>query len=129
MTKSYQELRAKLEARPDHAETAAAAKAQLDVEDRAYFQRLGELRQARQMTQVALAQRLHMVQPSVSRLERQADLYVSTLRKYIEAAGGHLEIRAVFPDLEAEIRFEDFDTVDNDNPEAAEQPARTSSGV
>ena len=129
MTKSYTELRARLEARPDHAEQAAAAKAQLDAEDRAYFQRLGELRQARQMTQVALAQRLHMVQPSVSRLERQADLYVSTLRKYIEAVGGHLEIRAVFPDLDAEIRFEDFDTVDNDNPEAAEQPARASSGV
>lgn len=118
MTKSYKELRARLESRPDHAEKAAAAAAQLEAEDRAYFQRLGELRRAREMTQVALAGRLHMPQPSVSRLERQADLYVSTLRKYIEAAGGYLEIRAVFPDLDAEIRFEDFDTVDNDNPDA-----------
>lgn len=124
MTKSYKVLRAKLEARPDHAEKAAAAKAQLEAEDRAYFQRLGELRRARQMTQVALAGRLHLPQSSVSRLERQADLYVSTLRKYIEAAGGQLEVRAVFPDLDAEIRFEDFDTVDNDNPEAADAPVR-----
>jgi hypothetical protein len=69
------------------------------------------------MTQVALAKQLNMVQPSVSRLERQADLYVSTLRRYVEALGGRLEIHAVFPDLDYEIRFEDLETIDHDNPE------------
>jgi hypothetical protein len=72
------------------------------------------------MTQVALAKKLQMVQPSVSRLERQADLYVSTLRRYVEALGGRLEISAIFPDLDYELRFDDFETIDRDNPEPAE---------
>jgi hypothetical protein len=72
------------------------------------------------MTQVALAERLHMAQPSVSRLERQADLYVSTLRRYIEAIGGRLEIHAVFPDLDAELRLDDFETIDRDNPDVSD---------
>lgn len=117
VAKDYTTLQAKLEASPEHAERAEAARRQLAAEDQAYFHHLRELRQARNMTQVALAQRLQMVQPSVSRLERQTDLYVSTLRRYIEAAGGRLEIRAVFDDLNAEIRFEDFEGIDHDNPE------------
>jgi Helix-turn-helix domain len=103
MTKNYQELQVELEARPDHGQRAAEAKATLGAQDDAYFRRLSELRHARHMTQVAA--RLHMVRPSVSRLERQADLYVSTLRRYIEAIGGRLEIHAVFPDLDAELRL------------------------
>lgn len=77
--------------------------------DDPHFRRLSELRHARHTIQVALAERLHMVQPSVSRLERQTDLYVSTLRRYIEAIGGPLEIHAVFPDLDAELRLDDFE--------------------
>lgn len=117
MAKDYTTLQAQLEARPDHPQRAEAARQQLAAEDQAYFHRLRELRQARNMTQVTLAQRLQMVQPSVSRLERQTDLYVSTLRRYIEAAGGRLEIRVVFDDLDAEIRFDDFETIDHDNPD------------
>lgn len=117
MAKDYTTLQAKLEASPEHAERAETARRQLAAEDEAYFHHLRELRQARNMTQAALAQRLQMVQPSVSRLERQTDLYVSTLRRYIEAAGGRLEIRAVFDDLDAESRFEDFENIDHDNPE------------
>jgi len=117
MTKNYRALQVELEARPDHDQRAAAAKAALGAQDDAYFRRLNELRHARHMTQVALAERLHMAQPSVSRLERQTDLYVSTLRRYIEAIGGRLEIHAVFPDLDAELRLDDFEAVDRDNPE------------
>ena len=36
-------------------------------------------------------------QAFISKLERRADMYVTTLRKFIEAMGGKLEIRAVFP--------------------------------
>lgn len=117
MTQNYRALQAELEARPDHDQRAAAAKAALGAQNDAYFRRLSELRHVRQMTQVALAERMHMVQPSVSRLERQTDLYVSTLRRYIEAIGGRLEIHAVFPDLDAELRLDDFEAVDRDNPE------------
>ncbi len=122
MTKNYRTLQVELEARPDHDQRAAAAKAALGAQDDVYFRRLSELRHARRMTQVALAERLHMVQPSVSRLERQADLYVSTLRRYIEAIGGRLEIHAVFPDLDAELRFDDFEAIDRDNPDVGDDP-------
>ncbi len=120
MTRNYRALQAELQAIPDHAQRAAEAKATLRAQDDAYFRRLSELRHARRMTQVALAERLHMVQPSVSRLERQTDLYVSTLRRYIEAIGGRLEIHAVFPDLDAELRLDDFEAIDRDNPDVGD---------
>ena len=115
--RNYRELQAELEAHPDHARLAAQANEELAAQDDAYFRRLAELRHARERTQVELARKLGMVQPSVSRLERQADLYVSTLRRYVEALGGRLEINAVFPDLEYELRFDDFEHIDRDNPE------------
>jgi transcriptional regulator with XRE-family HTH domain len=59
---------------------------------------LGELRKARELTQVALAKALDTTQSGVSRIEHQTDLYLSTLRSYIEAMGGSLELSAVFPD-------------------------------
>jgi transcriptional regulator with XRE-family HTH domain len=60
--------------------------------------RLGQLREARRMTQAQVAQALSSSQPNVSKLERREDLYLSTLSEYVEALGGRLEIRAVFPD-------------------------------
>ena len=59
---------------------------------------LAQLRRARSLTQAQLATLLDMQQPAVSRLERQADMYLSTLRSYIEAMGGTLQLEAVFPD-------------------------------
>ncbi len=59
---------------------------------------LHELRLARQKTQTQLASVLDVQQAAVSRIERRADMYISTLRSYIEAMGGRLEIVATFPD-------------------------------
>ena len=59
---------------------------------------LHELRAARRLSQDALATMLKTGQSSVSRLESRTDMYVSTLRGYIEALGGELEITARFPD-------------------------------
>jgi DNA-binding XRE family transcriptional regulator len=59
---------------------------------------LHELRAARRLSQEALAEALDTAQSSVSRLERRTDMYVSTLRSYVEAMGGTLEITARFPD-------------------------------
>ena len=59
---------------------------------------LDELRAARNLTQEHLAALLHIKQASVSKMERRTDMYIGTLGKFIEAMGGQLEIRAIFPD-------------------------------
>jgi len=59
---------------------------------------LEELRTARAITQTHLAEVLGIKQASVSKMERRADMYIGTLSKFIEAMGGELEIRAIFPD-------------------------------
>ncbi len=59
---------------------------------------LHELRQARARSQEDLAHELNVGQPAVVKLERRADMYVSNLRRYIEALGGSLEITARFPE-------------------------------
>lgn len=59
---------------------------------------LKEIRQERGITQVELAARLGKSQGNVSELERRDDVYLSSLREYVEALGGHLEIAAVFDD-------------------------------
>ena len=65
---------------------------------------LGELRQAHEKTQVDLARALHVGQPAVAKLENRADMYVSNLRRYVEALGGTLEITARFPDTAVTIK-------------------------
>ena len=55
------------------------------------------LRRARGLSQKAVARTLHASQPEVSRIERRQDLHVSTLRRYVEALGGELELSARFP--------------------------------
>ncbi|MDX6647603.1 MAG: hypothetical protein QOK40_3330 [Miltoncostaeaceae bacterium] len=59
---------------------------------------LAELRQAKGLNQTALAERLGTGQARISRIERSPDLYISTLRGYVEALGGRLELVAVFDD-------------------------------
>lgn len=62
---------------------------------------LGELRKARGILQTELGERLGIGQVAVSRMESRDNLLVSTLRNVVEAMGGRLEVRAVFPDGEA----------------------------
>ncbi len=59
---------------------------------------LHELRRARERSQEELARELNVGQPAVAKIERRADMYVSNLRRYIEALGGSLEIKARFPE-------------------------------
>jgi predicted transcriptional regulator len=66
------------------------------------------LTEAREMTQVHLAKILGVNQAAVSKLERRADMYVSTLRGFVKAMGGELKITARFPEGTVEInQFED----------------------
>jgi DNA-binding XRE family transcriptional regulator len=70
---------------------------------------LEEIRKARQMTQAKLADALGVNQGEVSKIEHRTDIYLSTLAGYVEALGGKLEIRAIFPDREMRItQFEDI---------------------
>jgi len=48
-----------------------------------------------------LAQAMSVSQPFISKVERNDDLYVSTLRSYVAALGGELRLTAVFPDQQA----------------------------
>lgn len=59
---------------------------------------LAEIRKAIGMTQIDLAQGLEMGQGSVSKIENAADMYLTTLRKYVEAMGGELHLTARFAD-------------------------------
>ncbi len=70
---------------------------------------LDELRRARLMTQTKLAEALGVNQGEVSKIEHRTDLYLSTLSQYVEALGGTLEIRAVFPD--SEVRITQFESL------------------
>lgn len=66
--------------------------------------RLAELRVGSGVTQVELAKRLGRSQASVSATERRDDVFLSTLREYVEAIGGRLEVAAVFPDRRVLLR-------------------------
>lgn len=71
---------------------------------------LQELRQARELSQQELAEVLGLNQATVSKLERRTDMYLSSLRRFVEAMGGELEISANFPDGKVRIQlFEDLD--------------------
>jgi transcriptional regulator with XRE-family HTH domain len=58
---------------------------------------LRELREAAGKAQAHIAATLNIKQPSVSKIERQTDMYLSTLRSYVEALGGELELTVRFP--------------------------------
>jgi DNA-binding XRE family transcriptional regulator len=62
------------------------------------YRTLQDLRKALDLTQENVAELLGINQENVSRLERRSDLLLSTLRDYIRAMGGDLEIVARFPD-------------------------------
>jgi transcriptional regulator with XRE-family HTH domain len=100
MSRKFKELEARMSAesvaRSD--EIYARLKAEMALE---------ELRGALRMTQQQLAKTLNVDQSAISKLERRTDMYVSTLERFIEAMGGRLEIRAVFP--EGSVRISQFE--------------------
>jgi len=58
---------------------------------------LKELREAAGKAQADIAAALKIKQPSVSKIERQTDMYLSTLRSYVEAIGGELDVIVRLP--------------------------------
>ena len=104
MTKKFSELRAKMS--PEALERSDA-KAQVMLAEMP----LNELRQARGLSQKMLADVLHVQQPSIAKLEKRTDMYISTLRSHIEAMGGELEVVARFPD--GSIKISNFADLGN----------------
>lgn len=92
-TKPFAELAAKVKADP-------VRRAQIEVEKQAIRDALAlaDLRARHNVTQQELAQVLGVTQANISRIEHEEDLYLSTLRDYVAALGGELELVAVFPD-------------------------------
>ena len=78
---------------------------------------LQELRHAKELSQAKLAEALHVNQAAISKLERRTDMYISTLRSYIKAMGGDLEVIAKFPD--GDVRISNFADQPDDVPTAA----------
>ncbi|NJS37697.1 MAG: XRE family transcriptional regulator [Rhodobacteraceae bacterium] len=62
---------------------------------------LRELRQLAGKAQAEIAAALNITQPSVSKIEKQTDMHLSTLRSYVEAVGGELELTVKLPKLPA----------------------------
>ncbi len=69
---------------------------------------LKALRKGRDVSQQELASLLGVQQASVSKFENQDDIRLTTLRKYVEALGGELELRVRFPD--EDVRLAQFST-------------------
>jgi DNA-binding XRE family transcriptional regulator len=91
MATTLAEMRAKLPA--GRRKKIAARTNELIVE----IEGLKALRQLASRSQNEMADALGVKQPSVHKIERQTDLYLSTLRKFVEAAGGTLELRVELP--------------------------------
>lgn len=66
---------------------------------------LSDLRRMAGKAQVEIASALRVKQPSISKIEKQADMYLSTLRSYVEAIGGKLELVVRLPSR-APVRIE-----------------------
>jgi DNA-binding transcriptional regulator YiaG len=82
----------------------ARAKAEAEADRLRAEMELAEIRRALKLSQEELAQTLQVGQAAVAKLEKRTDMYVSTLRRFIEAMGGRLEIVARFPDHEVHIK-------------------------
>lgn len=91
MGRSLDEVMAALPPERRAAIEARAAELIEEVEGLKAFRKLAE------RSQEQLAETLGIKQPSVAKIEKQTDLYLSTLRRFVEAAGGKLELRVELP--------------------------------
>jgi DNA-binding transcriptional regulator YiaG len=94
---SFAELRARMT-------PAAQAKAEAEALRLEREMDLAEVRRAMKLSQDEIAQTLQIGQGAVAKIEKRTDMYVSTLRRFIEAMGGELEIVARFADHSVKIK-------------------------
>lgn len=72
---------------------------------------LGEIRELRGKSQQQVAKAIGIKQPSLSKLERQSDMQISTLQRIVKALGGRLEVMARFPS--GTVKINQFDKATN----------------
>lgn len=89
-----------------------------EMQDR-YDATLAGLRKARALTQVQLATQMDTSQAEISRIERQTDLLVSTLRRFIVAMGGRLDLVVTFDNESYTLDFGDIFVDQPSEPAAA----------
>ncbi len=94
---SFAELRARMSPEAQAAADAEAVRLGEEMD-------LAEVRRALKLSQQEIGHVLQVGQGSVAKIEKRTDMYVSTLRRFIEAMGGELEIVARFPDHSVKIR-------------------------
>ncbi|HAT8252101.1 TPA: helix-turn-helix domain-containing protein [Legionella pneumophila] len=87
-------------------------KAQKEVEEKTNLllkeALLHEIREQLDITQEDMALRLKTKQANVSRTERRKDMKLSTLKRYVEAMGGELDIVAKFPMNEVHLSLKEI---------------------
>lgn len=91
----------------------------------AEYYALRDLRRSKKVTQEEIAKRLGGRQVYVSRLERRADMKLSTLKDYVEALGGDLQLMVTFPEGET-VRLDHFgeESPDWEYPGAKRHPKK-----
>ncbi len=115
--KGFDQLRKQIDAHP-------ARRANVEKHKTAMF---GELRRKLDLTQAIVADRLDVTQESISQIERgEADVRLSTLSRYVEALGGHLEVRAAFPEETVALTVGNAGTMRRRRNRAAPAVANTS---
>ena len=108
---SFSTLRSRMS--PDAQERARVKSAALEAE-----MGLAGVRRAMQLSQEELAAALNISQGSVAKMEKRTDMYIGTLRRFIQAMGGELEVIARFPDHQVKI-----DQFSQSGPDKVKRPA------
>ncbi|MFH1113157.1 MAG: XRE family transcriptional regulator [Pseudomonadota bacterium] len=115
MARKFAELRAKMS-------DESRARAHALYQEMAAEMALHELRRARGISQEELAKVLRIKQSNVAKMEKRADIYISTLRATIEAMGGTLDIVASFP--EGKVRIKNFSSIGAGEAQVAKDKCR-----
>jgi DNA-binding transcriptional regulator YiaG len=105
--KKFADLRAKMT--PEAQDRAKEGSAKLNAE-----MDLAELRRAMQLSQEEIAEILHVSQGAVAKMEKRADMLIGTLRRFVRAMGGDLELIAKFP--HHSVRIETFGSLSTEAP-------------
>ena len=96
MANNFKELRSKMSPK-------AQARSRKSADQILEKMALHELRKQRRMTQADVAHSMEIGQGTVSKIEQRGATNIATLGSYVRSLGGHLEMRAVFPDKSIEL--------------------------
>ncbi len=78
-------------------------KVQQKAQEKVAAIRLQQVRKSHHVTQKELAASMGLSQSALSELERRPNITIGTMQRYIEALGGHLEVKAVFKNGKEEL--------------------------